>query len=851
MQVGKKLIDELKIDDKSYINRRNEYAIHANEIYSLLSECLTQFDPKDKDNKRLQTNLQSLRLQWHKLTLTTKQNLLLHCNEHKLIRNEFISSQNIFWEEQEKGLEILQKWLARSGSTRAQPLERLTEAVVQVLSKENKLGDHSRPFTVFSSLFLRIRTYNNTVSKLSDESKFASHSRIITTIEKSKEVLEEICKKTNNATPLELIELLDAIKCLLNGNKNRPSDLPLLLLKETNADGESLNQTLKINLLYPRYYLSLIDDIEENNPIMLSDSLENNINICPHEREKLTPLLNKLTAFEREKFRLEKLLSKKLDEGIETAAEELLLYNEWTAAKKKEFLSCYNDTIAALLESGKDVNKESECVKQAEEIFNIFEYITNCTKLSIFAPAFSIIKYGIQQSLIKKPATPPLTSTKRLNPLPLPSVATAQPIVEPLKDKEKKELPPKKSIDLIQGVSTAVQNAKKDLNGLDQRLKSIAEGNLNNIEVDFLPSIAEIADKDRYLQRLTEKTKLLLEQSLKFAVAKKDGMLLLEKTTGRVEQQRGVTHSLTELFNLIQKDFDDQSGEEMSKVLAYFSNPNLNGNERDFVGRALVICEAIVSKKSVVPVALAEPTKTLTITIEIPKEIKDAVTVFNLALEEKRAKVSQREQLYGQLVEILQTTESKREFMLREHFFSSCFDNMETAANRLQNAFDEVTEETPVAYSSELCHTSGLLLENTLRLHIAYHAIPGEEGTHKLFDRVISNTQVRTVRHVHNLKTLSDILRNHYADHYAEKASLFDAEMDQVLGKLETYNSNAHRYLAQDQTELGIAFRKLHQDTFWREGVSKEFEAFRKDHAHPILLNSLATARKLLEALPT
>ena len=95
---------------------------------------------------------------------------------------------------------------------------------------------------------------------------------------------------------------------------------------------------------------------------------------------------------------------------------------------------------------------------------------------------------------------------------------------------------------------------------------------------------------------------------------------------------------------------------------------------------------------------------------------------------------------------------------------------------------------------------------------------------------------------------MSDILKNYYAVQYAGSATLFDAEMDQILGKLETYNSNAHRYLAQDQTELGKAFRKLHEDMFWRTGVSKEFEAFRKDHAHPIVMNSLATVCKLLQA---
>ena len=164
-----------------------------------------------------------------------------------------------------------------------------------------------------------------------------------------------------------------------------------------------------------------------------------------------------------------------------------------------------------------------------------------------------------------------------------------------------------------------------------------------------------------------------------------------------------------------------------------------------------MVSEALVSKKSVIPVNLEEPTNTPAASIEIPQQVKDAVIAFNSTFQEKREKISQREQLYGQSVVNLPSAESKKELMQRDLFFSTCLDNMERAASRLQKAFDEVTADTPVAYSSELCHASGLLLENALQVLIAYHAIPGEDGSHKIFDTIVSRMQ-RTVRQVHNLR---------------------------------------------------------------------------------------------------
>ena len=209
-----------------------------------------------------------------------------------------------------------------------------------------------------------------------------------------------------------------------------------------------------------------------------------------------------------------------------------------------------------------------------------------------------------------------------------------------------------------------------------------------------------------------------------------------------------------------------------------------------------------------------------------------------------------KEQLYHQYVEKVHPNERPLDIMKRQYFLVNNLQNMEKAMARLQIALNEGTQETPVAYSSELCHTGALLLENALLMLINYHGIKGEDGHHQIFQKAKSKTQSRSFGYVHNLQVLGEIYRNYCSVQFPGQNPVIGTEMEATFTSLATYNSNTHRYLAQDNSSIGQVFRKLHEDVFWKDDGNVKFEAFCKTHAYPTLSQSLATTQKLLEALP-
>ena len=62
----------------------------------------------------------------------------------------------------------------------------------------------------------------------------------------------------------------------------------------------------------------------------------------------------------------------------------------------------------------------------------------------------------------------------------------------------------------------------------------------------------------------------------------------------------------------------------------------------------------------------------------------------------------------------------------------------------------------------------------------------------------------------HNLKELAKALQGYFQEENLHP-QLFDEDTQKIIEDLQSYNSQTHRYLAHDKTELGADFRALHE----------------------------------------
>ena len=314
-----------------------------------------------------------------------------------------------------------------------------------------------------------------------------------------------------------------------------------------------------------------------------------------------------------------------------------------------------------------------------------------------------------------------------------------------------------------------------------------------------------------------------------------------EKTTDLRAQQKLASHSLPDLFEPLSHLFNP----ELKTVIDYFSQDTHNEELRLFSAKAFLASESLLtfSKNRSEEFALTKAVPSTSLVLEMPEEVFQLISL----LETIRSRLSKMRQF----TIFVQRSDTEEDFSLkqRQYFLFTCLERIEKGMSRLQDAFKEVKEETPLAFSAEVLHASALFLENSLLTLISYFSIQGDDGGHKIFQKVSTHTQTRSFKYVHHLKILSDILRAHFAD-LGSSEPLFDTEMDEVIITLQLYNPKTHRYLAHDESPLGRAFKKLHDDTRWRTGVSVEFRDFRESHTHPILIKAINTTIKLLNALP-
>ena len=262
--------------------------------------------------------------------------------------------------------------------------------------------------------------------------------------------------------------------------------------------------------------------------------------------------------------------------------------------EKKRFLSLHEEIVDTSQESGNDSSEI--IVEHAGLLLEQFNAITTELDTTIFSQLFSLQQYGITNSLKNSPLHPP---SKRLTPPPAQvsaAASAASATNSATAARSERKDPVKKSLDLIHGVSFAAKKEGKDLSKFHNEIQPLAKGYLSNILDELLPSIAEIVDKNIFSQRVTEKTKLLLEQSLKFAIAKKDGNLLLANTNDKGDQRLHVSHSLHALFQRLNGEFDGATAAEITEVINFFSAPSTSANVRDFTAKAMIVCEMLISE---------------------------------------------------------------------------------------------------------------------------------------------------------------------------------------------------------------------------------------------------------------
>ena len=94
----------------------------------------------------------------------------------------------------------------------------------------------------------------------------------------------------------------------------------------------------------------------------------------------------------------------------------------------------------------------------------------------------------------------------------------APPVKKQSPQPKERELPVFRAITLIDRAAAAAASR--------EGVSLLAKECLDNILIDLLPSLAEIADRELFSRRVFEKTKLLLEQSLKFALSQVEGAAL-------------------------------------------------------------------------------------------------------------------------------------------------------------------------------------------------------------------------------------------------------------------------------------------------------------------------------------
>lgn len=731
-----------------------------------------------------------------------------HSHDMHYAIQSFIQIESDFWGEQAEAFQQLKGIMEKSAHQKAFPFDRLIDSLYRTLAKIEDQQFALNTFHYLTLIFSRLRIYDEQMDIIPQKKK--------------KEALKEIIQVIDKIETREIEELktfLQVLKTVLGDKSNYYSELFFLLMKcdMQTANDKALDDTFEICLRILYNYLRLDEDLFDSSiaPFLA-------VSVGEEGDRLIAPLIDLMLAFNKQRVLSDTTLKELYKIGnYEIIGLYLTGYKDWVEVEKRNFYALFD----RIFEEAKELNPAVLNHLMKIPSLMIYEHLD----FVIFDPTYSLRKWFWPKFLSEQKEKKKEPKAQKLE---TPSSCTP---AEEEREVEKK-LPALKTMELINRLGSA---AKQKSDGLPL----VAKDCLENITIDLLPSVLEIADKEVFSQRVVEKTKLLLEQSLKFALAKQESAYLFEKTNDWKEQQRVASHALLDLFQPLESTFDPQ----VRPILSYFSSPG--DQVRENVGKALVVCEHLLTRQKLEPFLLAPPAPSQAPRIAIPSEIEQSMTRLEAQLVEMRENLTHKEHFYALFVQRVDREEQLRDVIRRQFFMLECLSNLERAHQRLKGALSEATEETPLAYGGELLHAGANFIEHALLMLISYHGIKGEDGGHKIFQKVSSQTQNRMIKYVHHLKTLMEILRAYFEEYFPGQ-ELFDGEMREVVELLQNYNSRTHRYLAQDGSPLGKAFRKLHEETGWQTDIAKEFEAFRQTHAHPILLKAIQTTEKLLKAFP-
>ena len=350
------------------------------------------------------------------------------------------------------------------------------------------------------------------------------------------------------------------------------------------------------------------------------------------------PLSQRLENFKKEVENREGQLRTLLGQDLTTVANYLIAFKNWANAEKNAFLAEYNRTLESLLQLVEKKEVSEKVISHLEALLDSFvegEY--HKLETYIFSPTHLPRKWTVLESLKN---SPPVRAPQSI--APPPQASSSSQVVLPPPPPVESKVATVKSIELIDRVSLAAQQKVAGP-------EPYAQDCLDNIRIDLLPSILEIVDKGVYSQRLFEKTKLLLEQSLKFALASKNKAALFEKTDDWREQQRVASHALLDLFAPIAGSFEG----DISSVLTCFSQENPSENLRESVGKALTVSERLLkfSTKKEEEFALAPPPPSQALPVQVSAEIESSVFALASTLLQMKQSLAEKEEEGAYLVQ--------------------------------------------------------------------------------------------------------------------------------------------------------------------------------------------------------
>jgi hypothetical protein len=767
---------------------------------------------------------------------------------------------NAFWHNQSKDIELFNNFMNIDLLNSAPASEKLIYIFVLqfVEMKKSDPEQMKRSLDYLGRVVSKMRLYNDQSSSYTQEKKEAFIQQFICDINRYKEDLATHLSKQdddqeasdNNKKVHVLLAILDTINKLLGSGNIFYSDLPFLLLKgdlpfhDDKVMGEIFsNNALLLNAGYMSILMSLensIDFLDKNKLVEKCDKI-------------VSPLLDKVKNFFDESRKRQTSLIHKMSKKSDPNQIEIINFlndlRDWELAEINAFFDAHAKIIEELEAVDENEEQKKEAFDACEKISNFF-FNELCESLdsNVFSHTFSIRQWGLIKSLEQNAVE---KKSKKLAPVKRPLLSLSQPTPSTSDEKEDKNTID--SMSLSNGVGQATLQKVETVN-------PYAQGFLDTIKTELIPSILETVDQEVFPQRTFEKTKLLLEQGLKFAITKKDHYILYEKGNGWTQQQKLASHSLKDLFLPLSTDFNNlkfiQTGDFELKVtfddvLTYFSESEPDGDLRGYVACALVATEKLLnySKKQPESFQLKRSAISSSAPLQAPVEIISRVSHATDALEKLHDKFLDKERLFPYFVIRIDGQEKLGTLLHRQNLFMNCLQNALKVSVRLQSAIDEGTDQTPLAYCAELYHSSSFLLENTLHLLIAYNAIKGDAKSHVIYKKIGTQTQKRRFYYNHNLKELGKELEDYFKQENLHP-KLFDKETKKIIEDLQSYNSKTHRYLVHDKTDLGSTIREFHEEIQWKDGRAEKLTEFCENKVYPDVARALDTFFKLINALP-